>query len=392
MSGNALYYPYIHIRDVDWLKGTLLLFPQVRRMLPAYFSPSDAPAIREFVSHGRALLEIANLGSERVRLAQIDLAAQLERDAEDPQFLSTHGRAATRRDLPDDSLGFQIHQGKLRRELTRVLRDSGLAWNPASPEPYDVNAEYVELHPRVGEAVMSTLAVACALGEGLDIVGDRRSGSLHRCLIEKDPNAIYKAWLHPEPAPAKPDAATGEELFEFMIGFACDLTRLTPEALASMGGDREPVRKLVSRLRERAAQIPRMDPGVGREGFFRDEVVSILKEWDRDRANMANFWRTFFGKGLVDAGAKFLEKAGDKTVSGILGGGVIGAWAGGTTVASLATASMIGGGAGLVIGLAVHAGTSFTEVSKRERESHYRYLSIMQKAGVVFRSDVTGFG
>jgi hypothetical protein len=34
-----------------------------------------------------------------------------------------------------------------------------LAWQPHSPEPYDYYAEYVELHPRVGEAVISTLAV-----------------------------------------------------------------------------------------------------------------------------------------------------------------------------------------------------------------------------------------
>jgi hypothetical protein len=363
MSSNALYYPYIHIRDVNWLKGTLLLFPQVRRMLPAYFCPDDAPAIREFVSHGRALLEMANLGSDRARLAQLDLAAQLETDAKDPQFQLTYGPAATRKDLPYDSPGFQIHQGKLQPELITVLRNSGLGWVPVNRETYDFHTEYMELHPRVGEAIMSTLAVACALGEGLDIVGDQRSGGLHRCLIEKDPNAIYQDWLHPKSALAMPDAATSEELFEF--------------------------RKLLSRLRERAAQIPRMDPGPDRKKAFEDEVATIFKEWNSDRANMASFWRTFFGKGLVDVGAKSSEKAGDKIAEGLLGAAA--ASAGGVTIASIAGPSLVSAGAGLVIGLAVHAGKSFKKTKDQQRESHYRYLSIMEDAGVVFRSDIAGF-
>jgi hypothetical protein len=326
-----------------------------------------------------------------VRRAERNLAAQLERDAKDAEFINAYGPYGTDTSIPEGGLGFQIHQRKLTEELRRVLRDSGLAWDPVNREPYDVDAEYVELHPRVGEAVMSTIAVACALGEGLDIVGDKRSGHLHRCLIEKDQDAIYKTWLHPEPVSPKPEAATGEELFEFLVGFTCDLTRLTPEALASMGSDRDALRKLLSRLRERAGEVPRMDPGAEREQFFLDEVARILKEWERDRANMANFWSAFFGKGLIDTAAKFAEKAGDKVVGALVGGGIGAAAAGATTFASFATASLISGGAGLVIGLAVHAGTSAAQARTRARDSHYRYLSILEQRGVVFRTDSVGF-
>lgn len=46
----ALYYPYIHIEPdkIDWLKATLLCFPQIRRTIPAGFDPNDAPEIWEF--------------------------------------------------------------------------------------------------------------------------------------------------------------------------------------------------------------------------------------------------------------------------------------------------------------------------------------------------------
>ena len=35
MAPGALYYPYIHIDNVDWLKGTLLVFDSVSRILPS---------------------------------------------------------------------------------------------------------------------------------------------------------------------------------------------------------------------------------------------------------------------------------------------------------------------------------------------------------------------
>ena len=34
INRDALYYPSIQIHDVNWLKATLLAFPQVRRMVP----------------------------------------------------------------------------------------------------------------------------------------------------------------------------------------------------------------------------------------------------------------------------------------------------------------------------------------------------------------------
>lgn len=43
-----LYYPHIQIDDVNWLKATLLCFPQVRRIRPEFYAPDDAPEIIEF--------------------------------------------------------------------------------------------------------------------------------------------------------------------------------------------------------------------------------------------------------------------------------------------------------------------------------------------------------
>ena len=45
---DALNYPYIRVRSIDWLKRTLLLFPHVARVRPARDAPPDDPQIDVF--------------------------------------------------------------------------------------------------------------------------------------------------------------------------------------------------------------------------------------------------------------------------------------------------------------------------------------------------------
>jgi hypothetical protein len=46
-TGVALYYPYIHILDEEWLKQTLLFWESIRRIVPDNFQPFDGPDIAE---------------------------------------------------------------------------------------------------------------------------------------------------------------------------------------------------------------------------------------------------------------------------------------------------------------------------------------------------------
>jgi hypothetical protein len=52
LDRDALYYPYIHIHDVNWLKSTLLCFPSVHRIVPEYGHDAslggDSPEIQQF--------------------------------------------------------------------------------------------------------------------------------------------------------------------------------------------------------------------------------------------------------------------------------------------------------------------------------------------------------
>jgi hypothetical protein len=398
MNHNALYYPYIHIHDVNWLKATLLLFSQVRRMMPVNFTPADSEAIRAFTEWSDkhpALLAPANLRTERAEAAQAGLAKRLLADAQDPSFVSNYARAAARQGLAADNPGFQIHQAKLAEPLKEALRATGLAWRPDSWEPYDKFEEYVELHQRVGEAVMSTLAIAAATGEGLDIVGDARSGPLHDCLLEKKAGEIYDAWLHPAALQPPPRRSHGEDLFEFLIGFTCDLSNVTPKKLATLHDDREPLRKLIKRLRRLASDIPAMDPGPDRDTYFQDIASKALRHWRSDRKSMHSYWRKFFGEGLVDTSEKFVETVAEKLTGGAAeaaAGVAAGAGAGAVAVAgggaALATAAIASAGVGLAVGVVFHGVKSYFRMRTAERDSPYRYLTLMEKAGVVFRSDL----
>jgi hypothetical protein len=400
ISAGALYYPYIHINDLNWLRANLLIFPVVQRMVPMNFVPGDSEGVRQFTQwfgKKEPLLRPADLWTKRSLQAQASLVLKLRRDSEDEEFLTRYGRKAARKLVNAKDHGFQIHAAKLSEELKGVLMTGNkLAWKPHNPEIYDRNSGYIEVHPRVGQAVMSTLAVACAQASGLDIVGDERSGPLHHCLLEKDLEKIYEWWLDPSTEMDDPKAASGEELMEFILGIPGDLSALSVEKLHQIAAEREPIDKLITTLREQAARIPTMDEGKQRESAFKQAADDVMKKWESDRKNLSGFARAFFGQDTAKLATSFASTVADKTLTGLVAGAATKATVTATAAAgsasagwlgSLAAGGIIGAGAGLVIGLIAHAGTTYYKQVQREKNSPYRFLTTLEDAGVVFRSE-----
>jgi hypothetical protein len=56
--GKALYFPYIHFRDENWLKYTLLYWDGVKRIVPPSYALKDSEAVRQAVAEG--LIENVN--------------------------------------------------------------------------------------------------------------------------------------------------------------------------------------------------------------------------------------------------------------------------------------------------------------------------------------------
>ena len=393
---GALYYPYIEIPGINWLRANLLVFPVVKRIMPMYWMPADDEAIRPFTEWFGAkqpLLQPADLWTDRPQDAQRVLAEKLSRDSEDDAFLNQFGRAAARNSVGEDDLGFQIHLEKLSEPLKKALvneklpEEKQLAWEPVR-QLYDVEDGFVEVHPRVGEAIMSTLAIAATHPEGLAIVGDRRSGALHQCLRDKNLDEVYDAWLSDGPINLPPpNAPTGERLLEFIVGMSGDLSTLSRDTFYELASERKAIAKMIQTLRARAAEIPAMDEGPHLDERFMDTAQDVFKEWEQDRANFGNVAKSFFStealKHTTDFAADVAKGMLTVGAGGAVGTGAAAAgWFG-----SLLAGGLIGCGAGLVVGLVAHGGVTLHNVRKREEDSPYRFLTILEERGVVFRSE-----
>ena len=135
---DALYYPFIHITDVTWLKATLLCFPSVRRMVPQSYVPSDSAEIKEFCDiegpRGVPLLTRVDLFSSEARAAEQRLLALLEEH--DSKIRARYSKAVTMRTFRTDDL-CQLHDEKilarLYTHLTGGKPGKALAWRIPPP-------------------------------------------------------------------------------------------------------------------------------------------------------------------------------------------------------------------------------------------------------------------
>jgi hypothetical protein len=138
---------------------------------------------------------------------------------------------------------------------------------------------------------------------------------------------------------------------------------------------------------ERAKGMVAMDPGKERTEQFRDETAKILKAWAGDRINMDNYWKKFFSVGLMEPGGKILEKVIGKAAEATPAAATAATGA----LAGLALhAPLLASGAGLGIGLFTHAAKTYVDLRSRDRESPYRYLTLLEGRGVVIRADLRG--
>lgn len=384
----GLYYPYIRIRDVRWLQATLLMLPRLYRLVPETFSPWDDEPTQAFATtwrdDGKALLEPANLEAGRVQQAIEALQNRLEQDSQDRRFVARFNKEITRKNLTGDDLGVQLHRLKLSEKLVHLLISKKLAWEPVRKEPTDPDGSlYIEVNERLGEAIMSTIAIAAADFHGADIVAEPRSEQLHACLVEKQLAEVYDAWLHPTGYPEQPRRRTGELIFEFFVDWACDIHKLTPARIMELQGEQKAVASLLAELNRLGGHLQIGDPAE-LEKELKGLIRQVLDEWEGSRTQGKRFMTEFLGKGVGAPGVEFLKKLLEKglapgtsgTAAGLLTGKVLG----GLTVGGL-----IGAAAGLAIGVTVHGVASFIEADKMGKTSPRRYLSMLTEAGVAIR-------
>src|SRR5260221_1953396 len=130
---KALYYPYIHFRDLDWLKATLLCFPQVSRMVPTELKQEHNEIVHAFYNltneNGERLISeiyLDSWGNSPAYKAQERLLNKLRSNLD---FLkSKYSRHITTKTVPKNEI-WRLHFEKMNSELWNFLIENDLEWN-----------------------------------------------------------------------------------------------------------------------------------------------------------------------------------------------------------------------------------------------------------------------
>lgn len=146
-AGVALYYPYIHISNLHWLKLSLLYFDSVRRIVPENTVLKDSPQIRRIVDCGLLNATYPNryatAASNKFKNSVISLWQQ-----GNPKALEVLNRAS--KAFIDNSISTSsLHLEKMT---------DGLAWQLQSLGVARQTGDWLELDAQIAGAYMMCLA------------------------------------------------------------------------------------------------------------------------------------------------------------------------------------------------------------------------------------------
>jgi hypothetical protein len=359
VSKYGLYYPYIHIRDENWLKGTILAFQKVRRIVPNQFTVKDQAITKAYATlEGPAgpLLESLFVDGQEVRTSQEWLHKRISERVD--ELTDRYAESKVPLEWQSGPQAFEMHVGKfLDLGLLELLKSRHLAWHsrePMEPDSFD----WVTMHPKVGAAMMSVLALAVARIKGLSIVTP--SGDTHQQLLANREEEVFERLLEIPLPPGHITAAdvTTEELAHVVITMGFDLTRLNAMQICELLKQGKDLRSFRAAVANFASRIPLGLDAEERRRRLRQEAQAVLDEWNRYTSNLPPYAK----EALVDAA---LDKVPDKALELGLG-------------ATVATA--VGALPGLLISVAVSAGIKMF----RKRDTPLRFLSRVNK--VVDRS------
>lgn len=357
----ALYYPYIHLRDPNWSKATLLWFGQIRRIAPAGFVFSDLPEIAALARAEGAqghLIQSARLTDRKVVDANRSLLKRIQ-----DHLSQLQGKFASE-NTPMKLRGvFEIYRQKFLADGAGVdvvaeLLAARLAWDSTrkvNPE------EWVCVHPDFGSALMSYLALAVAGNEGLDIVTDRPQ--LHEKLIaEKEEDVFTRLLQLPDSKHEDQGEDLSDDLGQLIVTTQFDVSMVDAKEIVKLLEKKKDLRAFREKVSEAAGEIP---AGTGPE-----ERIERLKA---KRDQLIDEWKecsSFFPKPLRDT---FVEVSAEETAKKIVEGlPELGA----AVAAKTVTAHVVGGVPGLSIAILAGAGVRMW----RKQNSPLKYLSCIDKS------------
>lgn len=167
MTTDALYFPYIHVRDEDWLKSAALYWPSVRRLVPAGYPKHDSPTAHAFAQAGVLIDEDPEQFST---LIGWDLVEYLHANADELSAryhvsrVDAEGWESHESRYPSDpspgprGLGW-IHVTKFAPRALETLEEQGIAIRGRdNGSHFGRGRDWIGLHPHLAGAYMTALA------------------------------------------------------------------------------------------------------------------------------------------------------------------------------------------------------------------------------------------
>jgi len=264
-------------------------------------------------------------------------------------------------------------------ELLQFLFQNDLAWRPQNPH----GVGYIEMHPRLAEAILATLACACAKNEGLCLVTEFPQiygRTIHRTKVE-----IFQSCLGTAPKSGQTPQIESEQadLVEYVVHHWCDVSKLTPETLLALNKDWEAIGAFKDSLEKLAADIPpKIENPRILDQYLRERADRMFARWREDNKNLSRRLKDLFS-GDDDEAAKTVGKLVEKGLGESIGaasGGLFGAAFGG----NITYHTLLGAGAGLALAVVVRTAKNVAALKQKRGEYPLRYLTMMEKAGVSY--------
>lgn len=348
LDRDALYYPNIQIDDVNWLKATLLCFPQVRRIRPEFYNPDDAPEIIDFQRvtgpRGEPLLVDEYTRAEDTEFPVRNAQERLLRLLMQNEELILRKYKSLR-----SSSKYRIHTGKMMWPLADYLFKSGMAVGTSS--------KWADVHRPLGEAIMSIIAIAIAQHKGLDIVTS--SGVINHALSALDEEEVFVRLIGGDGQPKESAKANAtDELAQLVMTNHFDLTKLSAKQIGQLVSDGKDLRSFKAEISQIAETLPEIVDVEEKRKRLREKAAEVIDKWKKYKQSLPKF--------ALDAIIDTTDIKFPDFAAAIIAGGT-----------GLALAS----GGGLAIGILVWKGAMVFRKYRKEASSPLNYLTKIEKAG-----------
>ncbi len=375
----CLLYPHMRFPSVDWLKEALLTFRQVRRIFPGGpFDESFLDADQEVQRlHS---VDVPGLGpmilNESVDEAWPEQAQHrlfewlqskpsvLLRQFEVSQTIAEYGTANA----------FHMNQGKFANEMLSWLTARDLAWEADEPLAAADMLNYppvYAVHPRLGEAIMSVMAIAIAERKQLNIVTTH--ARVHRALLTRREADVFQSlatkeeWPEGE-LPASPDIST--DAAQLVIQKYLDLSWVSLADVAAIVRDGNDFQRFRVRLQQLASEV-----GLSAVPDRVEQAKQVAALADAARKE----WETY-RKGLGSFGKMFVATAVDEKAEAAIASVA-------PAALGYATLGLASVGVGLAVGALTVTWKTVRGFAKRRESDPYRYLSQLTKHGATLITD-----